>query len=74
MERKDGSGCCKALVDIAIDESFVIKGMRVIEGEKSLFVAYPKEEKNGKWYNVVIPLKREVKEDIEKIILDAYNN
>jgi DNA-binding cell septation regulator SpoVG len=33
----------------------------------------PRESgKDGKWYNVVVPLKRDVKDYIERIVLEAY--
>jgi stage V sporulation protein G len=54
-------------------DSIVIKGLRVVEGEKGLFVSMPREEgKDGKWYNTIIPLKREIKDEIEKLVLEAY--
>jgi stage V sporulation protein G len=51
----------------------LIKGLRIVEGEKGLFVSMPREEgKDGKWYNTVIPLKREIKDEIERLVLEAY--
>ena len=73
LHKLDGSGATKAFCDISILDSLVINGLRIIEGEKGLFVSMPREEgKDGKWYNTVIPLKREVKDQIEKIVLEAY--
>ena len=73
LHKLDGSGATKAFCDISILDSLVINGLRIVEGEKGLFVSMPREEgKYGKWYNTVIPLKREVKDQIEKIVLEAY--
>ena len=73
IHKLDGSGATKAFCDVSIADSFMIKGLRIVEGEKGLFVVMPREEgKDGKWYNTVIPLKREVKDEIERIILEAY--
>ena len=67
-----GSGATKAFCDISILDALVIKGLRVVEGEKGLFVCMPREEaKDGKWYNTVIPLRRDVKEEIERVVLEA---
>ncbi|MCX5666358.1 MAG: SpoVG family protein [Candidatus Omnitrophica bacterium] len=67
-----GSGATKAFCDLSIFDSFVIKGLRVVEGEKGLFVSMPSETgKDGKWYNTVIPLNREVKDEVEKFVLEA---
>ena len=73
LHKLDGSGSTKAFCDLSIFGSFVIKGLRVVEGEKGLFVSMPREEgKDGKWYNTVTPLKREVKDEVERIVLEAY--
>jgi len=73
IHKLDGAGSTKAFCDLSILDSFVIKGLRVVEGEKGLFVSMPREEgRDGKWYNTVIPLKREVKDEIEKLVLEAY--
>ena len=71
----DGDGSLKAFVDIAIEDAFVVKGLRVIEGKEGLFVSMPREEvKDGKWYNTVIPLTREVKDEVERLVLEAYGS
>ncbi len=73
IHKLDGTGATKAFCDVSIADSFMIKGLRIVEGEKGLFVCMPREEgKDGKWYNAVIPLKREVKDEIERVVLEAY--
>ncbi len=73
LHRLDGNGTTKAFCDLSVLDSFVIKGLRVVAGEKGLFVSMPREEgKDGKWYNTVIPLKREIKDEIERLVLEAY--
>ena len=73
LHKLEGTGSTKAFCDISILGSFLIKGLRVVEGEKGLFVSMPREEgKDGKWYNTVIPLTREIRDEIERIVLEAY--
>ncbi|MDD5496344.1 MAG: SpoVG family protein [Candidatus Omnitrophica bacterium] len=73
LHKLDGTGSTKAFCDLSILGTFVLKGLRVVEGEKGLFVSMPREEgKDGKWYNTVIPLKREVKDEIDRLVLEAY--
>ena len=73
IHKLDGSGATKAFCDLSILGSLIIKGVRVVEGENGLFVSMPSEAgKNGKWYNTVVPVSREVKDEIEKIVLEAY--
>ena len=73
IHKLDGEGATKAFADIAIEEAIVINGLRVIEGKDGLFISMPREAgKDGKWYNTVIPLTREVKDEIERVVLEAY--
>lgn len=73
IHKLDGDGATKAFCDLSVLDSFVIKGLRVVQGENGLFVSMPQEAgKDGKWYNTVIPLRREVKDEIEKLVLEAY--
>ena len=73
LHKLDGKGSTKAFCDLSVFDSLVIKGLRVVEGEKGLFVSMPREEgRDGKWYNVVMPLKKDVKDEIERLVLDAY--
>ena len=73
LHKLDGKSSTKAFCDLSILGNFIVKGLRVVQGEKGLFVSMPREEgRDGKWYTTVIPLKREVKDEIEKIVLEAY--
>ena len=73
LHKLEGTGATKAFCDVSVLDSIVINGLRVVEGKEGLFVSMPQEAgKDGKWYNTVIPLKREVKDQIERIVLEAY--
>jgi stage V sporulation protein G len=73
MHKLNGDGALKAFCDISVLDSLVINGLRVVEGKDGLFVGMPQETgKDGKWYNTVIPLRREIKDEIEKVVLEAY--
>ncbi|MDD3906230.1 MAG: SpoVG family protein [Candidatus Omnitrophica bacterium] len=75
IHKLDGTGPTKAFADIALDESIIIKGVRIIEGKDGLFVSLPREEgRDGKWYNTVVPLSREIKEMLDTTVLEAYNS
>jgi stage V sporulation protein G len=75
IHKLDGAGLTKAFVDIAVEDCMVINGLRVVEGKDGLFVSMPKEVgKDGRWYNIVIPLTREFKDELEKLVLEAYDD
>ena len=65
----------KAFVDLGINDALLIKGLRVVNGKKGLFVSMPTEQgKNEKWYERVQCLNKDVRALISEKILDAYNN
>lgn len=71
--RFDNGGQLKAFVDVLVDNCLSIKGFKVIDGKKGLFVSYPSEvAKDGKWYNTVLAITKDTKDQIEKIVLEAY--
>ena len=75
IHKLDGAGETKAFVDISVADAFVIKGLRIVQGTQGLFVAMPREYgKDGKWHNTVIPLRRDVKDQIEKVVMEMYED
>lgn len=75
LHKLEGDGATKAFFDLAIGDAFIVKGYRIIEGKDGLFVSAPREcGKDGKWYTVVIPLKREVKDEIERLAMEIYGD
>ena len=66
-------GPLKAYVSIVLDGCFAVHDLKIIQGEKRLFVAMPnKKDKNGIWRDLVHPLNQETREKIEKEILARY--
>jgi len=63
----------KAFVDLGINDALLIKGLRVVNGEKGLFVCMPQEQgKNERWYEKVRCLNSTVKSQISHTVLQAY--
>lgn len=63
----------KALCDVAINDEFLIKGFRVTQGKKDLFVGVPQEVgKDGRFYDIAFPLTAAIREKLSKVILEAY--
>ena len=69
----NGEGSLKAFCDLAIGEMFLIRGVRVIEGKQGLFVSMPRQQgKDGKWYETVAMLSKEVNAEVKKVVLEEY--
>lgn len=72
LHRFDGESKTKAFVDVAIGD-FIIKGLRVVQGNKGLFLAMPQEKaKDGKWYNSFYPATKEARQSLADVVLAAY--
>lgn len=63
----------KAYVSITIDECFVIRDLKIINGNNGLFVAMPsKKRKDGQFKDIAHPLNPETRELIENAVFEAY--
>jgi len=63
----------KAFVDIVVNDVLLIKGVRVMQGKSGLFVAMPREQaKDNKWYESVRCLTTDTRDNIIKVVLDAF--
>ncbi len=66
-------GKLKAVVSITMDEEFVVHDIKVIEGEKGLFIAMPsKRALDGEYRDIAHPINSSTRDRIQKIILDKY--
>ncbi len=66
-------GKMKAIVSITIDDEFVVHDIKVIEGEKGLFIAMPsKKASDGEYRDIAHPITSATRDSIQKIILSSY--
>lgn len=66
-------GKMKAIVSITLDDEFVVHDIKVIEGEKGLFIAMPsKKATDGEYRDIAHPINSSTREIIQKTILDSY--
>ena len=66
-------GKLKAVVSITMDEEFVVHDIKVIEGEKGLFIAMPsKKAVDGEYRDIAHPINSGTREKIQRIILENY--
>ncbi len=63
----------KAYVTITIDDCFVVRDLKVIQGTEGLFIAMPsKKRKDGQYRDIAHPLNQETRSQIEDAVFDAY--
>ena len=66
-------GKMKAVVSITIDEEFVVHDIKVIEGEKGLFIAMPsRKTTDGEYRDIAHPINSNTRDMIQTIILNKY--
>ena len=63
----------KAFANITLDDCFVIRGLKIIEGVNGYFISMPSRKgKDGTYRDIAHPINNETRERIETIILDEY--
>lgn len=68
-------GKMRAIVSITIDDEFVIHDIKVIEGDKGLFIAMPsKKATDGEYRDIAHPINSSTRERIQSMILSSYQN
>ena len=66
-------GKMKAIVSITLDDEFVVHDIKVIEGEKGLFIAMPsRKTTTGEYRDVAHPINSQTREQIQETILREY--
>ena len=66
-------GKMKAVVSITLDDEFVVHDIKVIEGEKGLFIAMPsKKATDGEYRDIAHPINSSTRENLQRVILKSY--
>ena len=66
-------GKMKAVVSVTIDDEFVVHDIKVIEGDKGLFIAMPsRRSSDGEYRHVAHPINTSTRERLQAVILEAY--
>ena len=64
----------KAYVTITLDHCFVVRDLKIIQGNNGLFVAMPsKKRKDGTYRDMAHPLNSETRQMIESRVLEEYH-
>ena len=66
-------GKMKAVVSVTFDEIFLVHDIKVIEGEKGLFIAMPSRRSgDGEYRDIAHPINSEMRDKLQKEILEKY--
>ena len=73
IRKVEKEGKMKPVVSITIDEEFVVHDIKVIEGDKGLFIAMPsRKAADGEYRDIAHPINSDTRERIQRLILDRY--
>ena len=65
----------KAFANVTFDDSFVIRGLKVISGAKGFFVSMPSRRRpNGSHQDIAHPINSDMRREIEQRVLEAYQD
>ena len=63
----------KAFANVTFDNALVVRGLKIISGNKGLFISMPsKKRPNGTYQDIAHPINTEMRRKVEKAVLEAY--
>ena len=66
-------GNMKAVASVTLDNEFAIHDIKIIEGDKGLFIAMPsRKTPEGEYKDIAHPISHEAREVLQTAVLDAY--
>ena len=68
-------GHVKAIANIVLNDQLLLRGLRVMDGESGMFVGYPFDpfRKMDECGNIFFPITAELRDEIEKRVLEKYD-
>ncbi len=70
-----GKGKMLGVASITIDSSFVVHDIKIIEGEKGLFIAMPsRKSADGEYRDIAHPINSDTRNELQDKILEAFAN
>lgn len=73
IRRISKEGKMKAVVSITFDNAFVVHDIKIIEGEKGLFIAMPsRKATDGEYRDIAHPINSETRDIVQTMVLKKY--
>jgi putative septation protein spoVG len=70
---QSNNGHLKAIVSVTLDDCFVLHELKVVEGEKGLFVAMPSKQLSDKTFrDIAHPINAQTRKMFEEAIIAKY--
>ena len=73
VHKKEDDSRMKGIASVLIDDCFVIRDIRIIEGKDGLFIAMPSRKiQNGEFKDIAHPINSDTRDKIQQAVLDEY--
>lgn len=73
IRKVEKEGKMKAVASITIDNEFVVHDIKIIDGDKGLFIAMPsKKTLDGEYRDIAHPINSETRDRIQRSVIHAY--
>lgn len=70
----DDNSKIKAFIELCLDKTLVIKGLKLVEGSHGPFISFPSSKgKDGKYYNSIYSMDKKFTEQLENACIKKYN-
>ncbi len=74
VHKKYDDAKMKGIASVCIDDCFVVRDIRIIEGQNGLFIAMPsRKNAEGKYHDIAHPIDKETRKAFEDAIFEEYN-
>jgi len=74
VHKKNDDTRMKGIASVLLDDCFVIRDIRIIEGKEGLFIAMPsRKNADGEYHDIAHPINKETRQLFEEAILAEYN-
>ena len=73
VHKKNDETRMKGIASVLLDDCFVIRDIRIIEGKEGLFIAMPSRKNvDGEYHDIAHPINSGTRDRIQKLILQKY--
>ena len=67
-------GRLRAVISITIDNMFAVHDIKIVQGEKGLFIAMPsRKSSDGEYRDIAHPINTQTRDKLQKLVLEAYD-
>jgi len=73
IKKVEGEGKLRAYAAVTFDDMFVVHNIRIVEGDKGLFIGMPsRKTRSGEFKDVAHPIRQDFRKKLEEAVLTAY--